>query len=406
MSTLKKQILKKIIYFTLLLMTVTEEKAQEDPNQPGSTLYHSERLIKRAGIARDPLCVIFSFLDQKDFLRASHVCKEWREDAYVAGYRYGKSLDLSNRSLDVASCKSLRDIPFSVLILKNYHLGNDEATILSRWTKPIKTLELSFNKKGDEGAKTIVLGNLVKLTSLSLPGSGIRDEGAKAIAKELTALTYLDLSGNEVGVEGAKSISENLNNLASLNLSGNLIVNLGVQALASGKLINLTSLNLSGNNIGDNGAQALASGNLANLTSLNVSFNLIGDDGVKEIARKLKNLTYLNLLDNLIGDKGAKEIAKNLIHLSYLNLSDSSVGDEGARAIAFGKTVKLTSLDLSDSGVGDEGARAIASGNLAALASLNLSATSVGRVGAQALARANFRENEPRFSLQFSRIQE
>ena len=70
----------------------------------------------------------------------------------------------------------------------------------------------------------------------------------------LTTLTSLDLSFNRIGDEGAQAL-KGLVNLTSLGLADNRIGDEGTQALKG--LLNLTSLHLDGNNIGPEGAQAL-----------------------------------------------------------------------------------------------------------------------------------------------------
>jgi len=63
---------------------------------------------------------IFSFLDQKDFLRASLVCQSWRDGAHLV--RKEKTLDLSDRKLDLKDCQALLQVPFSSLILQRCQL--------------------------------------------------------------------------------------------------------------------------------------------------------------------------------------------------------------------------------------------------------------------------------------------
>jgi Leucine-rich repeat (LRR) protein len=402
MNTLKKKILEKIIYFTLLLMTVTEEKALEDVNQPGNIPYSPTKLIERGiGIehdikafdiikalgTKDVQAFIFSFLDTKDFLRASHASLEWRKVAYVAGYTYDNSiaLALSNRYMDETSCQALCHAPFSVLILKNCYLEGEGVIFLSRQASLVKKLDLSYSRIGGDGAKALASGNLAHLNSLNLSEIPIKDEGAQALASgNLTGLTYLDLSGT-------------------------LIKDAGVKALASGNLVNLNSLNLSYSRIRDEALKALASGNLVNLNCLNLSYSRIRDEGAKALASgNLVNLNSLNLSYSHIRDEGAKALASGtLTALTSLNLSANPIGDEGVKALAIGTLTALISLNLSYSHIGDEGAKALALGRLTNLNFLDLSGTRVGLVGAQELARANFRRNGSRstFLLTFSRIQ-
>src|SRR5690348_3145799 len=52
---------------------------------------------------------ILSFLDQKDFHRASLVCHAWRDAAFIAGEE--KTLDLSKIELDEKDCQVLLTVP-------------------------------------------------------------------------------------------------------------------------------------------------------------------------------------------------------------------------------------------------------------------------------------------------------
>ncbi len=60
---------------------------------------------------------VFSFLDGKDFLRASHVCRAWRDIVYLAGNN--KTLDLSNRKLSQEDYQALLRVPFSALVFRH-----------------------------------------------------------------------------------------------------------------------------------------------------------------------------------------------------------------------------------------------------------------------------------------------
>ena len=121
------------------------------------------------------------------------------------------------------------------------------------------------------------LASLTALTSLSLVGNNIGDDGAQALGG-LTALTSLRLNDNNIGDGGARAL---------------------------GGLTALTSLSLDHNNIGDGGAQAL--GGLTALTTLWLNDNNIGDDGVRALGG-LTALTTLWLNNNNIGDRGAQAL--------------------------------------------------------------------------------------------------
>ena len=217
---------------------------------------------------------ILSFLDQQDFHRASLICQDWRNAAWIAGEE--KMLDLSNKKLAEKDCQVLLNVPFTSLILKNCRLTEQKILILSQSTR-MKHLDLEGNNIKAAGAQSLASGNLASLTSLNLNRNRIGAAGAQSLASgNLAALTSLDLRHNNIGNVGAQALaSGNLSALTCLNLRSNSIEAAGAQALASGNLSALTSLNLNNNNIGDSGAQALATGNLTALNSIYLGENNI-----------------------------------------------------------------------------------------------------------------------------------
>ena len=269
---------------------------------------------------------VFSFLEQKDFLRASHVCHEWREVSSIAGN--SRSFDLSGRKLGQEGCQVLLRVPFSALVLRGCCLGYQETFILSRaaW---LKEVDLSNNGIGDAGVIALVFDNLTSPNSRSLRLNSIRRvRGAIAIANNnltnsnLPTLTSLNLAGNNIGVEGVKVIAKgNFAALKSLNLSTNYYIGaVGAKAIANGNLTALNTLNLARSNIEDDGAKAIANGNLTALNTLNLASNNIGDEGATAIANG--NLTALNTLDltqNCIGEQGKESLrkSKSIINLTW-----------------------------------------------------------------------------------------
>jgi hypothetical protein len=159
----------------------------------------------------------------------------------------------------------------------------------------LRTLDLSINKIGPEGASA--LGEALKVnavvTTLFLSENNIGYEGAIAIAEALkvnAVVTTLWLNSNNIGPEGAIAIAEALK----------------VNAV-------LTKLKLWGNNIGPEGAIAIAEALKVNavLTDLRLGANKICGDGAKAIAEALKVnavLTKLNLKYNSMGDAGEKAV--------------------------------------------------------------------------------------------------
>jgi hypothetical protein len=140
------------------------------------------------------------------------------------------------------------------------------------------------------------------------------------VLPRFAALRTLDLSKNEIGPEGAKAIAEALKSgtavLTSVDLRVNSIGDDGAKAIAEALKVNavLTKLSLYHNSIGDDGAKAIAEALKVNavLTSVDLRFNSIGDDGAKAIAKALKVNAVLTKLDlefnNSMGDAGEKAV--------------------------------------------------------------------------------------------------
>jgi hypothetical protein len=184
----------------------------------------------------------------------------------------------------------------------------------------LRTLDLSKNKIGPEGAKVIAealkLGTAV-VTELGLNANNIGPEGAIAIAQALkvnAVLTSLHLYGNSIGPEGAIAIAEALKVNAVLTvlwLADNNICVDGAKAIAEALKVNavLTTLHLDKNNIEREGAVAIAEALKVNavLTKLELWHNNIGPEGAIAIAEALKVnavLTKLWLGSNNLGDAG------------------------------------------------------------------------------------------------------
>jgi Leucine-rich repeat (LRR) protein len=103
-------------------------------------------------------------------------------------------------------------------------------------------------------------------------------------------------------------------NITSLTLAGNNISNEGVKALANGDFTNLKYLDLSDNCVGDEGVKALADGNFTNLNYLDLSKNIIGNKGASALANgNLKYLTELYLTNNKISNRKAEKLAKAIL---------------------------------------------------------------------------------------------
>jgi uncharacterized protein (TIGR02996 family) len=117
-----------------------------------------------------------------------------------------------------------------------------------------------------------VLKPLAGLMTLALPGHGLQDEAAEALAASphVAGLTGLDLARNRIGDAGVQALaaSPNLAGLTFLGLRGNAIGDAGAVALAqSAVLSGLEYLSMERNPLGPLGRDALRArfGNDVNL---------------------------------------------------------------------------------------------------------------------------------------------
>ena len=163
-----------------------------------------------------------------------------------------------------------------------------------------------------------------EILSLDVRGSYIRDEGAKALATNIS-LTSLDVSNNQVGAKGAKALAANTR-LTSLNLAANQIGDEGAQALAANT--SLKSLNVADNQIRDKGARALAAN--TSLISLSVRHNQIGIEGLKALAAN----SSLTSLANQRDERLSFEEKSNAISMMLLGEFIAALGIT-AIAVAF-----------------------------------------------------------------------
>ena len=205
------------------------------------------------------------------------------------------------------------------------------------------------------------------------------------------ALRTLDLSDNKSGPEGASALGEalkvnavlkNLSVAFNSNIVGEAAQQLAAAALGSLSLEvlsgvpikelredKLTGLNLSLSGLGPTEGIVLAEliKFSAVVTELELGANEIGDEGAKAIAEALKVnavLTVLSLRGNNIGAEGAIAIAEALkvnAVVTTIFLSSNNIKDEGAKAIAEALKVNavLTILFLGNNNLGDAGKTAV-----------------------------------------------
>ncbi|RXH79658.1 hypothetical protein DVH24_040805 [Malus domestica] len=289
--------------------------------------------------------------------------------------------------------------------------------------------EVSFAANGITGtgmkAFDGVLQSNVMLKTLNLSGNPIGDEGAKgarAIAEMLkknSTLRVLELNNNMIDYSGftslAGALAEN-NTLRNIHLNGNYGGALGANALAKGLEGNksLRELHLHGNSIGDEGVNALMSGKLTLLDIGNNSFTAKGAFHVGGYIKKTKNLLWLNLYMNDIGDEGGNNIhakgvtaiaeaLKDNSVITFLELGYNPMGPDGVKALS--EVLKfngnIETLKLGWCQIGAKGAEFIADmlKYNTTIRVLDLRANGLRNEGASCLARSLKVVNEALTSL-------
>ena len=310
------------------------------------------------------------------------------------------------------------------------------------------------SKASDEEARSVVdveggsgteqSNKTCTLEHIELTSCAIGPVGAKHLAHALcvnTSVKTLKLSDNPLGNEGAKALSE-MSGRNGAESSGTFNTTLehidlrwcrmgpvGAQHLAHALCVSTSvkTLKFSHNPLGDEGAKALAEmlgGNGAEssgtvnttLEHVDISWCHIGPEGAQHLAQALcinTSVKTLDLSSNPLNDAGAKAIAEMLggngvessgtvnTTLEHVDLGGCSIGRVGAQHLAQALRVNTSvkTLELTHNSIGDEGAKAIAemlggngaesSGNVnITLEHVNLSLCSIGPVGAQHLAQA------------------
>ncbi|XP_053544214.1 NACHT, LRR and PYD domains-containing protein 3 isoform X4 [Ictalurus punctatus] len=310
----------------------------------------------------------------------------------------------------------------------------------------VKTLDLTGNKLGDSGLKSLCAGlenPHCKVETLWLECCGVSDEGCAALTSALRSnpshLRDLNLSDNKLGDSGVKSLSAVLENplckLETLRLCNCGVSDEGCAALTSALRSNpshLRDLYLSENNVGDSGVKCLSAvlenplckleilrleccrvsdesfaaltstlrSNPSHLRELSLSYNKLGDSGVKSVSAVLENplckLETLRLYRCGVSGEGCAALTSalrsNPSHLRELILSYNNVGDSGVKslsAILENPLCKLETLRLECCGVSGEGCAALTSAlrsNPSHLRDLYLSYNNVGDSGVKSLS--------------------
>ena len=184
----------------------------------------------------------------------------------------------------------------------------------------VKTLKLSYNPLGDEGAKAL---------AEMLGGNGAESSGTVN-----TTLEHVDLSLCCIGPVGAQHLAQALcvnTSVKTLKLSRNLLGYRGAKALAemlgaeSSGTVNTTleHVDLSNCDIGPVGAQHLAQALCVNTSvkTLKLSGNPLGDEGAKVLAEMLgaessgtvnTTLEHIDINSCCIGPVGAQHLTQAL----------------------------------------------------------------------------------------------
>lgn len=317
----------------------------------------------------------------------------------------------------VASNSKRDDLFFSKLFATHTYaslksIGSDApavATVLQQ-NRSVTSLDLSKSNVGNEGAAAIctALARHPALTTLSLSGNQINGplESLQALLTSCKTLRSLSLSKNRLGDDGAKalfSILDTSSSLQVLDVSDNGIERPGAQAFGEAllKTRSLRTVNFSKNSIFNDGCQAICSALERNktVTSLELSDSNVSLEGSRALAKMLlENSTLSKLIfqkQNLKRTEGTRPIAEALQDnetLVDLDLSDNHIGSEGASllidALAVNKV--LSRLVLAGNDIEDEGLLGIAKSLKVnrALRELSLENNDFRRIGATALASA------------------
>ncbi|KAF4080676.1 hypothetical protein AMELA_G00174160 [Ameiurus melas] len=251
----------------------------------------------------------------------------------------------------------------------------------------VDTLDLSGNKLGDLGVKRLsaLLENpQCKVQNLKLCGCGVSGERCAALTSALRSnpshLRELNLSFNKLGDSGVKSLSAVLENphrkLEKLKLRGCGVSGKRCAALTSALRSNpshLRELNLSENKLGDSGVKSL-SAVLENphckLEILKLCKCGVSGEGCAALTSALRSnpshLRELDLSQNNLGDSGVKSLSavleNPLCKLEILKLWWCGVSDEGCAALTSAlrsNPSHLRELDLSLNNLGDSGVKCL-----------------------------------------------
>jgi Ran GTPase-activating protein (RanGAP) involved in mRNA processing and transport len=387
-SALTQIIYRNVLYQTMLSLDdfaltrrITSKEDAQARFQVDDTIVASS--AKRDELFFSKLFGSFTFARLKSIgSDAPVVAKVLTDNKHLTSLDMGKS-NVGNEGA-VALCLALARHPAltSLSLAGNQINGPLEALQpLLTGCKTLKTLNLSKNRLGDDGAKSLFL-----------------------ILELSTSLQSLDVSDNGIERPGAQSFGEVLlktKTLRSVFFSKNAIFNDGCQSIASSLERNktLTSLELSDSSVSLEGSRAIAKMLLENSTLSRLVFcnqNLKRTEGTRPIAEALQEnttLTELDLSDNHIGSEGASllidSLAVNKV-LMKLTLAGNDIEDEGLLGIAKALKVNrgLREMSLENNDFRRIGVTALASAlsHNSQITLLNLSRCAVSLDGLKALS--------------------
>ncbi|CAH8278159.1 unnamed protein product [Arabidopsis lyrata] len=195
--------------------------------------------------------------------------------------------------------------------------------------KNLKTLYISSTPISTSRRLYVILGNMHKLTSLTISNSNLSGFIPKSFHSNLT---YIDLSNNSL--KGSIRISiTRLTNLKSLNLSHNSLSGQIPNKIKN--LIFLKNLSLASNRLTGTIPNSLSS--ISELTHLDLSMNQLNGT-VPSFFSEMKNLKHLNLADNSFHGV----LPFNEIFIKNLNFFEIGGNSE----LCYNKTVVSSNLKL------------------------------------------------------------
>jgi Ran GTPase-activating protein (RanGAP) involved in mRNA processing and transport len=276
--------------------------------------------------------------------------------------------------------------------LRNSRLGDSEVNTLFQALSsiagysPFSSIDLSFNRITDYGAKTMAtfLERTGVVQSVSVHANDIGSSGALAIAEALNTqpiTSTLDLSYNPLGTEGGIAIANMLKTnctLKSVNMSTCELGEDAIVAFAAAIAVNRTLLHLNLDRPklvtrdGDTAVHLSRAFNpQSSLQSLSLSKHYLKDDNLEYLCKSMlqcPNLVSLDLSCNCISSVGLEALADVLCdakcRIRHLNLGANPLTDEAAEILqrVISRNISLNHFDLTYCRLTDIGLEAVGHG--------------------------------------------